>query len=219
MDKTVGKYNTLFTLGYADLSIDRFLYLLKEHVVDIIADVRSSPFSRLYPEFNHDNLKNVLRSHGIKYVFLGKELGARRTEEDCYINGKVFYDLVYKTEAFQDGIKRLMNGLGKMRVALLCAEKDPLDCHRAILICRHIRNKGVRIEHILNNGKLENHFELEMRLLKLFGLNNMDIFRNQEDTLEDAYRRQAEKIAFSKEETVPKEGKYVSDEVIHNRFY
>jgi hypothetical protein len=99
--------------------------------------------------------EKTLRSHGIKYVFLGKELGARRTEEECYINGKVFYDLVYKTEAFQDGIRRLMNGLSKMRVALLCAEKDPLDCHRAILICRYMRNKIVHIKHILRNGKTE----------------------------------------------------------------
>jgi uncharacterized protein (DUF488 family) len=219
MDKTTDKCNTLFTVGYADLSTDRLLYLLKEHIIDVIADVRSSPFSRLYPEFNYDNLKNILRSHGLKYVFLGKELGARRTEEECYVNGKVLYDQVYKTEAFQDGIRRLMNGLDKMRVALLCAEKDPLDCHRAILICRYIRDKNIHIKHVINNGKLEDHADLEVRLLNLFRLNNMDIFRTQKDALEDAYRRQAERISFSKEETIPKEGKYVSDEVIHNRLH
>jgi uncharacterized protein (DUF488 family) len=210
MDGTADKCNTLFTVGYADLSADRFLYLLKLHMIEVIADVRSSPFSRFNPEFNHDNLKNMLRSHRIKYVFLGKELGARRTEEECYVDGKVSYDLVYRTESFQDGIRRLMTGLGKMRVALLCAEKDPIDCHRAILICRHIRDRVVDIKHMLNNGNLEDHVKLEIRLLNLFGLNNMDIFRTQTDALEDAYRKQAEKIAFSQEETTPKERKYVS---------
>ena len=97
-----------------------------------------------------------------------------------------------------------------MKVALLCAEKDPIDCHRTILICRYIRDKIPHIKHILNNGKLEDHSELEMRLLKLFSLNNMELFRAQKDILEDAYQKQAERIAFSKEEIVSKERKYSS---------
>lgn len=178
--------------------------------IEAIADVRSSPYSKLYPEFNHESLRDALRRHGIKYVFLGKELGAQRQEEECYSNGKVSYDLVYKTESFQEGIRRLISGIGKMRVALLCAEKDPLDCHRTILICRYIRTKVPDIKHILNNGKLENHSELEMRLLKAFSLNNLELFRAEKDIVEDAYRKQEEKIAFSREDAVSKERKYSS---------
>ncbi len=210
MNTVDDQLNTLFTIGYATLSKDRFLWLLKINIIEAIADVRSNPYSKLYPEFNHEILKDTLRRHGIKYVFLGKELGAQRKEEECYTNRKVCYDLVYKTESFQEGIRRLTNGLSKMKVALLCAEKDPIDCHRTILICRYIRDKIPHIKHILNNGKLEDHSELEMRLLKLFSLNNMELFRAQKDILEDAYQKQAERIAFSKEEIVSKERKYSS---------
>lgn len=190
----------LFTIGYSDLSMDSFVNLLKEHMIEAVADVRSSPYSKFYPVFNQGSLKEILKRHRIKYVFMGMELGARRSESECYVNGKVSYDLVFTTKAFQDGVRRLLKGLGLMRIALLCAEKDPLNCHRAILVCRYLRNLITPIEHIMNNGHLENHSELERRLLRLFNLNNIDIFRNEKDILEHAYRKQAERIAFSTEE-------------------
>lgn len=208
MNAKIDKYNPLFTIGYSDLSESGFLSLLKEHMIEAVADVRSSPFSRIHPEFNYERLKRTLITHRIQYVFLGKELGARRSEEECYVNGKVSYDLVFETQAFQDGIGHLIKGIDQMRVALLCAEKDPLNCHRAILICRYVRNTIGPINHILNNGQLENHSESERRLLTLLNLKNMDMFRNEADVLEDAYRKQAEKIAFSKEKTMGNERDY-----------
>lgn len=200
--------NTLFTIGYADLSTERFIHLLRRYMIQTIADVRSSPFSKHYPEFNLDRLKSTLHINGIRYVFLGKELGARRTEEECYVNGKVSYDLVFETKNFQAGVKRILNGVDKMRVALLCAEKDPLGCHRAMLICRYMRNSTVHMKHILSNGHLEDHYELEMRLLRLF---NMELFRTKADILDDVYRRQAERIAFSKHDTMAKGWEEVND--------
>ena len=169
-------------------------------MIETVADVRSLPFSRFYPEFNREGLKHTLRAHGIKYAFLGKGLEARRSEEECYVDGKVSYDLVLKTEAFQSGIERLINGVSKMRVALLCAEKDPLDCHRAVLICRYLKNTIGSINHILSNGRIETHYEAERRLLRHLNLHNLQLFKNEKDVLEDAYRKQAEVIAFSKEE-------------------
>jgi uncharacterized protein (DUF488 family) len=200
MDKIVDEFKPLFTIGYSDLDISSFLSLLKRHMIETVADVRSSPFSGFYPEFNHEGLKLVLKTHGIKYAFLGKELGARRSEEECYVDGKVSYDLVFKTEAFQGGIQRLVNGVSKMRVVLLCAEKDPLDCHRAILICRYLKNAIGSINHILSNGQIETHRESEKRLLRHLNLHNFELFKDERDVLEDAYRRQAERIAFSREE-------------------
>jgi uncharacterized protein (DUF488 family) len=200
MDKIANGFKPLFTIGYSDLNISGFLSLLKRHMIETVADVRSSPFSRFYPEFNHESLKRTLRTHGIKYAFLGKELGARRSEQECYVDGKVSYDLVLRTEAFQNGVQRLLKGVSKMRVVLLCAEKDPLDCHRAILICRYLKNEIGWINHILSNGGIETHYEAEGRLLRRLNLHNFELFKNEREVLEDAYRRQAEMIAFSKEE-------------------
>ena len=199
MSETTSRNHPLFTIGYADLNPDRFVILLKKHMIEAVADVRSSPYSKFYTDFNQDNLKQMLNRQGIKYVFLGKELGAQRTESECYENGKVSYDLVFDTEAFQEGVKRLLKGISQMRIALLCAEKDPLNCHRAILVCRYLRDLVSPIKHIRNNGQLENHSDLERRLLRLFNLNNIELFRSEQDILQHAYRKQAEKIAFEKE--------------------
>ena len=202
MDLTADEFNPLFTIGYSELKVSSFVALLKRYMVETVADVRSSPYSKFYPDFNFEGLKQTLKTHGIKYAFLGKELGARRSEEECYVNGKVSYDLVFKTEAFQSGLQRLINGAGRMRVALLCAEKDPLDCHRAILICRYLRNAIGPINHILNDGRIETHYESERRLLRqLNNLDNLELFKNEKEVLDDAYRRQAERIAFSKQES------------------
>jgi len=188
-----------FTIGYSDLKIGNFVSLLKRYAVETIADVRSTPYSKFYPEFNSEGLKHSLKTYGIKYAFLGKELGARRSEDECYVDGKVSYDLVFRTEAFQNGIQRLISGAGRMRIALLCAEKDPLDCHRAILICRYLRDVIGPINHILNDGRIETHHESERRLLKQLNLDNLELFKNDKEVLEDAYRKQGEKIAFSKQ--------------------
>jgi uncharacterized protein (DUF488 family) len=200
MGKTAEEFKPLFTLGYSDLKVSRFLSLLKTNMIETVADVRSSPYSRFYPEFNYESLKQILRAQGIKYAFLGKELGARRSEAECYIDGKVSYDLVFRTEAFRNGVHRLIGGASKMRVALLCAEKDPLDCHRTILICRYLKDTIGQINHILNDGRIETHYESERRLLKKLSLDNLELFKSDKDVLEDAYRRQAERIAFSREE-------------------
>jgi len=210
MDSKDRRFNTLYTIGYADLRMDRFIHLLKGRAIEAVADVRSSPFSRYYHEFNRENLSSSLKHNGIKYVYLGRELGARRTEEECYVNERVSYDLVYKTEAFQEGVRRLLSGLGKMSVVLLCAEKDPIDCHRAILICRYVRDYPVSIQHILHSERIESHRELEMRLLRLLGLDNMELFRTQHDILQDAYGRQAGRIAFSRDRIKSKERTYAS---------
>jgi uncharacterized protein (DUF488 family) len=200
MGKTAEEFKPLFTIGYSDLKVSGFLSLLKTNMIETVADVRSSPYSRFYPEFNYKGLKQILRAQGIKYAFLGKELGARRSEAECYIDGKVSYDLVFRTEAFRSGVQRLISGASKMRVALLCAEKDPLDCHRTILICRYLKDTIGQINHILNDGRIETHYESERRLLKKLSLDNLELFKSDKDVLEDAYRRQAERIAFSRED-------------------
>lgn len=131
--------NPLFTIGHSTHSIEAFLQLLASHRIEAIADVRSTPHSRHAPWFSEQPLKQSLRSRGIHYVPLSREFGAHREEHGCYVGDRVSFDLVADSPAFAGGIARLKEGVLTLRIALLCAEKDPLDCHRTILVARHAR--------------------------------------------------------------------------------
>lgn len=188
--------NELFTIGYSPHTLDSFLKLLKEYNINALVDVRSSPFSRYKPEFNQNMLKEFLNSHNIIYVFLGDCCGARVEESSCYVNGKVDYKLVAKNHRFKEGLERIKQGMEKFCVALMCAEKDPITCHRTILICRNLMSSDINIKHILEDGTAENHRDSEIRLMKLFELNQPDLFLSEQQRLEEAYSRQEEKIAY-----------------------
>jgi uncharacterized protein (DUF488 family) len=186
----------LFTIGHSTHEQSALLRLLEKHGVTAVADVRSNPFSARLPQFNQPILDKALDEWGIRYWFLGKELGARRDEQHCYVDGQARYDRIAETPAFHEGIKRVLNGLENYRIALLCAEKDPITCHRTILVCRHLRRAGVAIQHILADGSLELHAAAEARLRAEFGLNQPSLFETPEQQLEEAYDRQGLKIAY-----------------------
>lgn len=163
----------IFTVGHSNHSTETFLSLLKQHGVTAVADVRSFPFSRRFPHFSQSPLKNSLSSEEISYVFLGEQLGARPKDPECYVEGKARYELIAATEAFGTGLERICKGAKQHQIALMCAEQDPITCHRAILVCKHLKNAGLDIKHILKTGELESHEHLEQRLLKLHDLSEM----------------------------------------------
>lgn len=136
----------------------------------------------------------------ISYVFLGRELGARREEPDVFIDGKVSFDFTAASPLFVSGLERLQKGLSKHRIALLCAEKDPLDCHRMVLVARHAARFAKTI-HILADGTLEPHERTECRLLESYELREPDLFLSRENRLERAYAKRGEEIAWSEGET------------------
>jgi uncharacterized protein (DUF488 family) len=147
--------SAVFTIGHSTHPIETFLELLRAHAVTAVADVRSAPFSRFNPQFNEDALAHSLKTADIAYVFLGRELGARSDDPACYEQGRVHYGRLAKTALFQAGLGRVLHGSEKQRIALLCAEKEPLDCHRTILVARALTERGVAVEHILADGRLE----------------------------------------------------------------
>jgi uncharacterized protein (DUF488 family) len=191
----------LFTIGHSNHELDDFIALLKQHDIGVVADVRSSPYSRFHSQFNREVVKAALQEAGIQYLFLGEALGARRTEPECLVGQKVKFDLVARLPSFVEGLDRLRKGASEYRVALMCAEKDPLDCHRTILVCRNLRSDGIAIRHILDDGSLETQESVESRLLAAAKLPPGDLFDTKETLLEQAYDRQGEKIAY--EETLP----------------
>ena len=170
--------------------------LLKQHGIQAVADVRSSPYSQYNPQFNREPLQRALQEHAISYVFLGDELGARRSERECYVNDRADYALISLTPAFNSGIDRVIRGAAKMRIALMCSEKDPLDCHRCILVSPHLRKRGVRVSHILADGSVESHDQAESRLLHSLELPEHELFRSSEEIAAEAYKLRGEKIAY-----------------------
>ncbi len=208
-------YNKLFTIGHSNLDIKDFICFLSQHNVTALADVRSSPYSRYVSQFNKENLKNSLLNSGIKYVFLGEELGARPKDKSCYVEGKAVYENIAKTELFSHGIDRISKGSQSYNIALMCAEKDPITCHRAVLVCQHLKLLPLNINHILQDGSLESHDHLENRLLEIHKLGQatkettvqLSLFDNSsvqtplptlssEEALKEAYRKQGYKIAY-----------------------
>lgn len=197
--------DAVFTIGHSTHPQERFIALLHQHGITALCDVRSMPYSRINPQFNREDLTEALSRGGIKYVFLGKELGGRSEDATCYEHGRVQYDRLAHTDLFRRGLERVQEGMKKYRLALMCAEKEPLACHRTILISRHLAALGFAVRHIHADGKLESHADALSRLARMLNLPEpeYDMFRSREELSADAYRRQEERIAH---ETVTTEG-------------
>ena len=188
----------IYTIGHSIHPIDTFIGMLQSHEVTAVADVRSTPYSRRNPQFNREALRAALKSAAIQYVFLGKELGARSEDQSCYVDDKVQYALLAKTPLFQSGIGRVLEGVRSHSIALMCAEKDPLDCHRTILVARHLEQAGLKIMHILSDGGVEAHEAALARLVDRLKLRSEDMFRSQSISVEEAYEKQAKRIAYER---------------------
>jgi uncharacterized protein (DUF488 family) len=192
--------NEVLTIGHSIHTIEKFIELLTIHGISALCDVRSSPYSRFTPQFNRESLKTELAKHCIAYIYLGAELGPRSVDPTCYVNGKVRYDRLAGTDLFQQGLQRLQKGMASYRIALMCAEKDPIVCHRMILVCRHLSANGIRISHIREDGSLEDHRNAEARLLGLLKIPAEDLFSTPEEQITRAYDLQGEKIAYAIQE-------------------
>ncbi len=188
----------LFTIGHSNCSLDDFIALLKSYAITALGDVRSMPYSRRHPQFNREPLREALKSRGIEYIFLGDELGARAKDRSCYVNGKAEHPRIAATALFKDGLERVMLGMLKGYVlALMCAEKDPMNCHRSILICRNLRGDGINIRHIIDHETSETQDELEKRLIAHLKF-QPDMFQDADPNalIERAYDVQGGRIAY-----------------------
>ena len=155
----------VLTVGHSNHAPEDFLALLAQHGVTALGDVRSAPWSRFNPHFNRKALSASLSASGIAYVWLGRELGGRPDDPACYEDGGLRYDRLARTALYRQGIERVLRGAAERRLALMCAEKDPLHCHRALLVSRSLEDEGLEIAHILADGSLEPHDSVMDRLL------------------------------------------------------
>jgi uncharacterized protein (DUF488 family) len=188
---TAAPRHPLFTIGHSNHPIERFLALLRRHGVEAVADVRSRPYSRFVPHFGKERLARILADEGMGYLFLGQELGGKPVRDDPP-EARLDYRARVREPSFDRGIEKLMNALAEQPVALMCRERDSLDCHRLHLICRHLRSRALDLRHILPDGETEGQEAAERRLLERAGEVELPLFQDvpgseREEALTGAY--------------------------------
>lgn len=147
----------IYTIGYGKREIHELIAALESRRIRYLIDVRSSPYSRFKPEFSREALEVSLRRRGIRYVFMGDQLGGRPSDATCYVDGKVDYDCLKETAQFKSGIKRLRTAWDKsLTICLMCSEGRPEECHRSKLIGMVLQSMGIEVAHIDFDGKLRN---------------------------------------------------------------
>jgi uncharacterized protein (DUF488 family) len=186
----------LFSIGHSNIPADRFIALLRDAGADAVADVRSSPYSRFFPWFSHKNLQTRLAQEGMTYMAYGDALGGRPRTASLYRDGIADYEAMVLTPEFRAGLERLQSDASHCRICLMCAEREPLDCHRCLLVARALAEGGAAVGHIVHNGTIEPHTATESRLLALTG-EGADLFATgQNGRLAAAYRRRACAVAY-----------------------
>jgi uncharacterized protein (DUF488 family) len=185
----------IWTIGHSNHSAVRFIDLLQGAGIDCVADVRSTPFSRRNPQFSQKALAAALKDAGIEYWFLGDALGARPKDPECWEDGKVSYARIAASAGFQEAIRALIDASHAKRIALMCAEKEPLDCHRTILVGRALARRGAELAHIHADGRIESQAALEERLLHL-AKEKVDLLTGRDAALAHAYDRQGRRMAY-----------------------
>jgi uncharacterized protein (DUF488 family) len=184
----------LMTIGHSNLPADRFITLLRDSKVSAVIDVRSVPFSRWCPWFSSKPLATGLAAGGLAYLQLGDEFGGRPRDPQLYCDGIADYEAMARRPEFRAGLDRVIDETRHHRVCLLCSEREPLDCHRCLLVGRALAERGVTPGHIRADGTIEPHAVTEQRLLKLAG-GEADLFGDPATRLADAYWQRTRRVA------------------------
>lgn len=184
------------TIGHSNHDIDAFIALLRLQGVTAIADVRSQPVSRRFPQFDKKALQASLAAAGIRYVFLGEGLGARPRDPACYVKGRADFDRIRASAAFAEALARLRRGAEEYRICLMCAEREPADCHRTWLVAQTLHETGAVVTHILADGSVESHAAL-LRRVAGADSGTPSLFGDDTELLLAAARREAARVAYS----------------------
>jgi uncharacterized protein (DUF488 family) len=186
----------VFTIGHSTRILNHIVEMLRENGITAVADVRSSPYSRQNPEFAQHALQLGLTEAGLAYVFLGRELGGRPTAANAYVDGQVSYEYLAATDLFRSGIDRVVSASQQRTLALMCSEKDPLQCHRALLIAPELESRGIEVRHVLESGSVESNDDAMTRLLAKLGESELRFFESREEVIARARKTQSKRVAF-----------------------
>lgn len=186
----------LLSIGHSNMAAEGFVAMLRRAGVDAVADVRSVPASRCFPWFAKTNLTARLADDGIAYAAMGDSLGGRPRDQGLYRDRVADYEAMAQRPQFRAGLDRLIEAAARSRVCLTCAEREPLDCHRCLLVARALAARGLTVGHILHDGTIEPHAATEQRLLA-WHADGCDLFAaGQRDLIAAAYRGRARVVAF-----------------------
>ena len=181
------KHFDIVSIGHSVRPLAEFCTLAQHYGVSAIADVRSVPFSKFTPQFNQDVLKHALPRAGLFYVPLGEVLGGRQPDAPPRQDID-YFRTISSRPAFIAGLKRLEKGMRTHKIAMMCAEEDPIDCHRCRLVSRALKLRGVKVGHIVDETTLISHDSLEETLLKRYNKGKSDLFLSPDEALDVAYR-------------------------------
>lgn len=152
---------SIYSIGHSNHSIEKFLNLLKDFQIEVLVDIRSYPYSKYSSQFDMNNLKESVKKSGMKYLYMGGELGGKPQDTKFYDrNGNVIYSLIAQSLPFLEGISRLEKGLKYRRVAIMCSEENPGKCHRSLLVGQVLTERSITIFHIRGDGRLQTGDEL-----------------------------------------------------------
>lgn len=161
---------TIWTIGHSNHELSRFLELLCTHEIQVVVDVRTAPYSRYSPQFNRDVLDARTRGAGIRYLYLGRELGGRPEGSEFYDeDGHVLYGRLAASSLFLAGVERLLSDASKLRCAMVCSEENPAVCHRHLLVARVLMERGVAVMNIRGDGRIETFEDVETEAKKAEG--------------------------------------------------
>lgn len=186
----------LFSIGHSNIPAERFIALQRSAGVTAVADVRSTPFSRFCPWFSAKNLAPLLAQAGIGYSSYGTELGGRPRDPRLYRDGIADFEAMARQPDFHAGLDRLVAEAARHRLCMMCSEREPLECHRCLLVARALAARGLNVGHILHDGSIEPHAVSEQRLLALDAEGDTLFATGQQDRLAAAYLRQARAVAY-----------------------
>jgi uncharacterized protein (DUF488 family) len=186
----------LFSIGHSNIEADRFVAMQRAAGVTAIADVRSTPFSRFCPWFSAKNLAPLLAKDRIGYSAYGVELGGRPNDPALYRDGIADFEAMARQPDFHQGLDRLVAEAARGRVCVMCSEREPLECHRCLLVARALAARGLNVGHILYDGSIEPHAVTEQRLVALDDEGESLFATGQHERLAAAYLRQARAVAY-----------------------
>ena len=196
----------IYTIGHSNYSMEKLIEMLRYFDINTVVDIRGTPYSKYNVQFDKERIKYTLTKAGFIYIYMAKELAAKRENKVSYNNeGYSDFEKVVQEEDFLNGIERLKNGCNKgYRIALLGAMQDPIRCHRSILVGRALNEAGFNVMHILDDLSIKDQNYIDERLLdKYFPDRNQITFdellgnkKSTKEMIEEGYRMANREIGY-----------------------
>ena len=195
----------VLSIGHSQHEPEYFIKMLKEHNVNYVLDVRSVPYSQFASDYNRENIKALLSEHSINYSYMGNFFGARPLDKNLYSKeGYLDFKKARQSIPFIKGYNNVLKGIQQgNRIAFMCTEKDPMDCHRAILVTKAFSDSGIRVEHIMADNTIQTQEDLNLRLLNKYfpDRGQLNLFspeiQTEAEYLEMAYQKRNKEIGYS----------------------